>query len=100
MHDATVLHISRDPKLCRSVEETAGSVSHPRLATVPAFKGAGALGQPDSPLICHVPFSAACDSVYFGRSRLFQKQSAPAPSLGAVAAGVRDGGVGAAPGRG
>jgi hypothetical protein len=42
----------RDPKLCRSVEEVADSVSHLRLATAPAFEdAAGALGQPELALV-------------------------------------------------
>jgi DNA-binding NtrC family response regulator len=52
MHDTTVLLVSHDPKLCRSVEEVAGSVSHLRLVTVPAFEdAAGALGQPGLALV-------------------------------------------------
>src|SRR5262249_41229518 len=40
MNDSTVLLISRDPKLARSVEEGAGSASRLRLVTVPTLEGA------------------------------------------------------------
>src|SRR5262245_26379974 len=52
MHDSTVLLITCDPKLARSVEEVAGSVSHLRLVTVATLEdAAGALGRPDLALV-------------------------------------------------
>src|SRR5262245_23576607 len=52
MHDSIVLLITRDPKLARSVEEVAGSVSHLRQATVPTLEdAAGALDRPDLALV-------------------------------------------------